>query len=63
MPDTFADSMRLARAVNWRPDTPVAEGVRRFVAWFRDYEAGAYAPAEAASEAPAAASSEAPAGR
>jgi UDP-glucuronate 4-epimerase len=36
-PDTFADSTRLARAVNWRPDTPVAEGVRRFVAWYRDY--------------------------
>ena len=30
-------SSRLARAVNWRPATPVDEGVRRFVAWFRDY--------------------------
>jgi UDP-glucuronate 4-epimerase len=35
--DTFADSSRLARAVNWRPATPVAEGVRRFVAWYRSY--------------------------
>ena len=26
--DTYADSARLARAVNWRPSTPVAVGVR-----------------------------------
>ena len=39
VPDTFADSSRLARAVNWCPATPVAEGVRRFVAWFRDWRA------------------------
>jgi UDP-glucuronate 4-epimerase len=31
--DTWADSSRLARAVNWRPATPLAEGVRRFAAW------------------------------
>jgi len=37
VPDTYADSSRLARAVNYRPATPVAEGVRRFVAWYRDY--------------------------
>ena len=37
VPDTWADSSRLAEAVNWRPATPVAEGVRRFVAWYRDY--------------------------
>jgi UDP-glucuronate 4-epimerase len=54
VPDTFADSSRLARAVNWRPATPVEEGVRRFVAWFRDWEAGAYAPAPSeAGDAPA----------
>ena len=42
VPDTWADSTRLARALNWRPATPIAEGVRRFVAWWRDYygEAG-----------------------
>ena len=28
---------RLARAVNWRPATPVARGGARFVAWYRDY--------------------------
>ena len=38
VPDTYADSSRLARAVNWRPATPIAEGVRRFVAWYLDYE-------------------------
>ena len=37
VPDTWADSTRLAEAVNWRPATPVAEGVRRFVAWYRDF--------------------------
>ena len=42
-PTPSPNSTRLARAVNWRPATPVAEGVRRFVAWFRDYEAGAFA--------------------
>ncbi len=39
VPDTWADSARLARAVNWRPATPVEEGVRRFVAWFREWQA------------------------
>jgi UDP-glucuronate 4-epimerase len=41
VPDTWADSGRLARAVNWRPATPVDEGVRRFVAWFRDWTGAA----------------------
>jgi UDP-glucuronate 4-epimerase len=35
VPDTWADSARLTRATGWRPVTPVAEGVRRFVAWYR----------------------------
>ena len=37
VPDTFADSTALVRAVNWRPSTPVAEGVARFVDWFKSY--------------------------
>ena len=37
VPDTWADSTRLAEATGWRPAVPVAEGVRRFVAWYRDY--------------------------
>ena len=35
--DTFADTARLEAATGWRPETPVAEGVRKFVAWFRAY--------------------------
>lgn len=37
--DTYADSDRLARRINWRPATPVAEGVARFAGWYRDYAA------------------------
>jgi len=35
--DTYADSTRLARAVNWRPATPISRGVARFVEWYRGY--------------------------
>jgi UDP-glucuronate 4-epimerase len=35
--DTWADTSRLTRATGWRPATPVAEGVRRFAAWWRDF--------------------------
>jgi UDP-glucuronate 4-epimerase len=45
VPDTFADTERLARATGWEARTPVAEGVRRFVAWFRSYR-GLPAPAD-----------------
>ena len=31
------NSTRLARATNWRPATPIATGVARFVDWYRDY--------------------------
>ncbi len=34
VPDTFADTTELQRAVGYRPATPVAEGVARFVAWY-----------------------------
>jgi UDP-glucuronate 4-epimerase len=37
MPDTFADVTELARAVGYKPATPVKEGVARFVRWYRDY--------------------------
>ena len=36
VPDTFAATDRLHAATGWRPATPVAEGVRRFAAWYRD---------------------------
>ena len=34
---TYADVDRLATAVGFRPHTPIEEGIRRFVAWYRDY--------------------------
>ncbi|MDD2536855.1 MAG: NAD-dependent epimerase [Macromonas bipunctata] len=37
MQATFADAQRLADWVDFAPATPVAEGVARFVRWFRDY--------------------------
>lgn len=37
VPDTFADVDSLMRDVNYRPDTPIEEGVRRFVEWYREY--------------------------
>jgi len=35
--ETCADCSDLERAVGFRPATPVANGVRRFIAWFRAY--------------------------
>lgn len=35
--ETAADITRLDEAVGFRPATPVEEGVRRFVDWYRDY--------------------------
>jgi UDP-glucuronate 4-epimerase len=37
VPETCADVEALRKAVGFAPDTPVAEGIRRFVAWFRAY--------------------------
>ena len=38
VPDTLADCSDLERAVGFQPSTPIEEGVRRFVAWYREYE-------------------------
>jgi UDP-glucuronate 4-epimerase len=32
-----ADVRAASAAIGWRPATPVAEGVRRFVEWYRGY--------------------------
>jgi UDP-glucuronate 4-epimerase len=40
VPDTWADCTRLTEATGWRPATPVEEGVRRFVAWYRAFHDG-----------------------
>ncbi|WP_067563903.1 NAD-dependent epimerase [Halofilum ochraceum] len=37
VPDTWADASALQRDCGYSPDTPVEEGVRRFVQWYRDY--------------------------
>ena len=37
VPDTFADVRDLVRDVDYRPTTPVKEGIRRFVQWYREY--------------------------
>ena len=37
VPATLADTTALEKAVGFKPATPVEEGVRRFVAWYREY--------------------------
>jgi UDP-glucuronate 4-epimerase len=37
VPDTFADVDSLIRDIGYRPSTPVEEGVKRFVEWYRAY--------------------------
>jgi UDP-glucuronate 4-epimerase len=34
---TYADVSGLAARVGFRPDTPIEEGIARFVAWYRDF--------------------------
>jgi UDP-glucuronate 4-epimerase len=41
---TYADVSDLERDVGFRPSTPIEEGVRQFVDWYRDYYAPAPAP-------------------
>ena len=35
--ETFADIGDLARDVGFKPQTSIEDGVRSFVAWYRDY--------------------------
>jgi UDP-glucuronate 4-epimerase len=37
VPATWADATLLERLTGYRPQTDMREGVRRFVAWYRDY--------------------------
>ena len=37
VPATLADTTALEKAIGFKPATPIEEGVRRFVAWYRDY--------------------------
>jgi UDP-glucuronate 4-epimerase len=43
LPETRADVADLAVEIGFAPDTPIADGVARFVAWYRDYTAGKFA--------------------
>ena len=36
--ETCADIADLEREIGFRPNTPIEEGVRRFVAWYREHE-------------------------
>jgi UDP-glucuronate 4-epimerase len=37
VPATWADVDGLRDAVGFAPDTPLEEGVQRFVAWYREF--------------------------
>ncbi len=37
VPETYADIDALMRDVGFQPKTPIEEGIRRFVTWYRDY--------------------------
>jgi UDP-glucuronate 4-epimerase len=37
VPETYADVEDLVREVGFQPKTPIEEGLRRFVEWYRDY--------------------------
>ena len=40
VPATFADVDDLMREVGFKPSTPIAEGVKRFIAWYKEYQGG-----------------------
>jgi UDP-glucuronate 4-epimerase len=35
--ETFADTTALSREIGFRPQTPIEEGIRRFVEWYLHY--------------------------
>jgi len=37
VPDTYADVDDLIRDTGYAPSTPIEEGIRKFVAWYKDY--------------------------
>ncbi|MFO8044288.1 MAG: NAD-dependent epimerase [Halomonas sp.] len=37
VPDTYADSSELEKAVHYKPATPVKQGVANFVAWYHEF--------------------------
>jgi UDP-glucuronate 4-epimerase len=41
VPATYADVDDLMREVSFKPSTPIAEGIARFIDWFKEYQRGA----------------------
>ena len=37
VPETYADVDALKQAVGFEPSTPIEAGVKRFVAWYREF--------------------------
>jgi UDP-glucuronate 4-epimerase len=37
VPETFADMDDLAKDVDFKPATPIEEGIKKFVEWYREY--------------------------
>jgi UDP-glucuronate 4-epimerase len=37
VPATYADVQALMDDVGFKPDTPLAVGIEKFVAWYKDY--------------------------
>ena len=37
VPDTYADVDQLMQDVNYKPETTVQQGIKRFITWYRDY--------------------------
>jgi UDP-glucuronate 4-epimerase len=37
VPATYANVDDLVRDVDFKPDTPIEEGIKRFVAWYKGY--------------------------
>ena len=37
VPDTYADVTALTDDVGYKPNTPIEEGIKNFIAWYRDY--------------------------
>jgi UDP-glucuronate 4-epimerase len=44
VPDTYADVEDLVREFDYKPQTPVGEGIQRFVDWYQSYFAHAQLP-------------------
>jgi UDP-glucuronate 4-epimerase len=37
VPDTYADVEALVKDVGYKPNTPISEGIDKFVKWYVDY--------------------------